>query len=90
MLTQEHTSMVDGKEITTKHPVMYVSSLFHGSQLNWAVMTKEAYVIYMTVKKSTFYITVHDITLRSDHLPLNKFLKQMTLEYYCQQLGYGN
>ena len=33
----------------------------------------------MTVKKSTFYITGHDITLRSDHLPLNKFLKQMTL-----------
>ena len=43
-------SMVDGKEITTKHPVMYVSGLFHGSQLNWAAMTKEAYVIYMTVK----------------------------------------
>ena len=33
----------------------------------------------MTVKKSTFYITGHQITLRSDHLPLNKFLRQMTL-----------
>ena len=33
----------------------------------------------MTIKKSTFYITGHDVTLRSDHLPLNKFLKQMTL-----------
>ena len=79
VLTQEHTTMVDGKEITAKHPVLYVSSLFHGSQLNWAAMTKEAYAIYMTVKKSTFYITGHDITLRSDHLPLNKFLKQMML-----------
>ena len=79
VLTQEHISMVDGKEITTKHPVTYVSGLFHGSQLNWAAMTKEAYAIYMTVKKSTFYITGHDVTLRSDHLPLNKFLKQMTL-----------
>ena len=29
-------------------------------------MTKEAYAIYMTVKKSTFYITGHDITLRSE------------------------
>ena len=48
-------------------------------QLNWAAVTKEAYAIYMTIKKSTFYITGHDITLRSDHLPLNKFLKQMTL-----------
>ena len=71
--------MVDGKEITTKHPVAYVSGLFCGSQLNWAAMTKEAYAIYMTVKKSTFYITGHDITLRSDHLPLNKFLKKMML-----------
>ena len=42
-------------------------------------MTKEAYAIYMTIKKSTFYITGHDVTLRSDHLPLNKFLKQLTL-----------
>ena len=71
--------MVDGMEITAKHLVTYVSGLFHGSQLNWAAMAKEAYAIYMTVKKSTFYITGHDITLRSDHLPLNKFLKQMML-----------
>ena len=42
-------------------------------------MTKEAYVIYMIVKKPTFYITGHDVTVRSDHLPLNKFIKQMTL-----------
>ena len=42
-------------------------------------MTREMYAIYMTVKKSTFYITGHDVTLRSDHLPLNRFLKQMTL-----------
>ena len=79
VLTQEHTSVVDGKEMTTKHPVVYISGLFCGSQLNWAAMTKEAYAIYMTVKKSTFYITGHEVTLRSDHLPLNKFLKQMTL-----------
>ena len=79
VLMQEHTSVLKGKETTTKHPVAYVSGLFRGSQLNWAAMTKEAYAIYMTVKKSTFYITGHDVTLRSDHLPLNKFLKQMTL-----------
>ena len=79
VLTQEHTSVVDGKETTTKHPVVYISGLFHGSQLNWAAMMKEVYAIYMTPKKSTFYITGCDVTLRSDHLPLNKFLKQMTL-----------
>ena len=42
-------------------------------------MTKEAYAIYMSVKKSTFYLTGHEITLRSDHLPLKKFLRKMTL-----------
>ena len=79
VLTQEHTSVVDGKEISTKHPVVYVSGLFHGSQLNWAAMTKEAYAIYIYLLKSLlFTLQVHDVTLRSDHLPLNKFLKQMT------------
>ena len=57
---QEHTSVLNGKETTTKHRVAYVSGLFHGSQLNWASMTKEVYAIYMTVKKSTFYITGHE------------------------------
>ena len=71
-LTQEHTSVIDGKEVTTNHPVSFVSGMFHGSQLNWAAMTKEAYAIYMTVKKSMFYLTGQEITLRSDHLPLKK------------------
>ena len=79
VLTQELTSIVDGKEVTTNHPVAYVSGMFRGSQLNWAAMTKEAYAIYMTVKKSTFYLTGADIMLRSDHLPLNKFLQKNTL-----------
>ena len=79
VLTQKHTSMVNGKEITMDHPVSYVSGLFCGSQLNWAALTKETYAIYMSVKKSTFYLTGHEITLRSDHLPLKKFLRKMTL-----------
>ena len=33
----------------------------------------------MSIKKSTFYLTRHEITLRSDHLPLKKFLRKMTL-----------
>ena len=79
VLTQEHTSDVDGKEVTTNHPVSFVSGMFQGSQLNWAAVVKEAYTIYMTVKKSTFYLTGQEITLRSDHLPLKKFLNHRTL-----------
>ena len=41
VLMQEHTSMLKGKETTTKHPVAYVSGLFHGSQLNWAAIVAE-------------------------------------------------
>ena len=33
----------------------------------------------MSVKKSTFYLTGHEITLRSNHLPLKKFLRKLTL-----------
>ena len=86
VLTQSHTSTVDGKEIMMDHPVSYVSGLFHGSQLNWATLTKEAYAIYMSIKKSTFYLTGHEITLRSDHLPLKKFLRKMTLNNTGKQL----
>ena len=78
VLTQSHMSTVDGKEITMDYPGSYVSHLFQGSQLNWAALTKEAYVIYMSIKKSTFYLTGHEITLRSDHLPLKKFLRKIT------------
>ena len=79
VLTQSHTSVVDRKTITMDHPISYVSGLFCGSQLNWAALTKEANTIYMSIKKSTFYFTGHEITLRSDHLPLKKFLRKMTL-----------
>ena len=61
ILTQKYTSVVNGKEITMDHPVSYVSDLFHGHQLNWTALTKEAYAIYMSVKKSTFYLTGHEI-----------------------------
>ena len=79
VLTQAHTSMVEGKTVTTDHPIAYVSGLFRGSQLNWAALTKEAYTIYMSVKKLAFYLTDADVLLKSDHLPLKKFLQKNTL-----------
>ena len=51
VLTQKHTTVIDGKSHTTDHPVTFVSGLFRGSQLNWAALTKEAFAIYMSVKK---------------------------------------
>ena len=74
VLTQSHTTVIDGKSTTTDHPVAFVSGLFRGSQLNWAALTKEAFAIYMSVKKLSFYLTDAQILLRSDHKPLEKFL----------------
>ena len=77
-----HTkSHINGGQKINHHgpPRIVCQWFFHGSQLNWAALTKEAYAIYMSVKKSTFYLTGHEITLRSDHLPLKKFLRKMTL-----------
>ena len=84
--TQMQVSMVgqeslhiDGKSVTTDHPVAFVSGLFRGSQINWAALTKEAFAIYMSVKKLSFYLDQAEILFRSDHLPLKKFLQKNTL-----------
>ena len=79
VLTQPHTMTIDGKSTTTDHLVAFVSGLFRGSQLNWAALTKEAFAIYMSVKKLSFYLTDAQILLRSDHKPLEKFLLKNTL-----------
>ena len=47
--------------------------------MNWACLTKEAYAIYMSIKKLACYFKDADITLRSDHLPLKKFLAKNIL-----------
>ena len=79
VLTQTHNTEIGGKIIAMDHPIAYVSGLFRGSQLNWAALTKEANAIYMSVKKLSFYLTDAPVLLKSDHLPLKKFLQKNTL-----------
>ena len=79
VLTQEKTHDMEGKEVKILHPITYMSGLFRGSQMNWACLTKEAYAIYMSIKKLAYYLEDANITLRSDHLPLRKFLAKNTL-----------
>ena len=76
VLTQEH---LDEKGKAKNHPICYVSGQFRGSQLNWAALTKEAYAIYMSVWRLSFYITDAEVTIRSDNLPLKKFLNKQTM-----------
>ena len=79
VLTQEYIHEMDGKTVKILHPISYQSGLFKGSRLNWACLTKEAYAIYMSIKKLDYYLVDANITLRSDHLPLMKFLNKNTL-----------
>ena len=72
VLTQRYVHEIEGKEKEIYHLVTYLSALFRGSQLNWATLTKEAYAIYMCIKKLDYYLAAAQTTLRSDHLPLKK------------------
>ena len=76
VLTQPYDEVKPVKSVNRQHS--YVSGLFRGSQLNWAALTKEAYAIYLSARKFSFYLTGADILIRSDHLPLRKFLSQST------------
>ena len=79
VLTQKHEHEKDGKVFKINHPITFSSGLFKGSQMNWAALTKEAFAIYSSIKKLSYYLEDAEIILRSDHLPLKKFLQKNTL-----------
>ena len=64
VLSQSHTSILDGKSKTIQYPITYVSRMCHGSHLNRDALTKEAYLIYMAVKKPVIYLEVAIIILQ--------------------------
>ena len=88
VLIQKHTADVNGKQITTDHPVAFVSGLFRGSQLKWAALTKEEFVIYMSVKKLLFYLTDAD-SVEKRPQTIGKVLTQEYTELKSKQLDDG-
>ena len=78
VLTQAYRHTMDGVEKEIHHPVTYVSGLFRGPQINWAALIKEAYAIYMAARKLHYYISNSDTTIRSDYMPLGRFLLKNT------------
>ena len=70
---------MNGKVFKINHPITFAISLFKESQLNWAALTKEAFAIYSSIKKLSYYLEDAEIILRSDHLPLKKILQKNTL-----------
>ena len=56
-------------------PVAYFSGNFDKTQVKWNITEKEAYAIYISVKKFAFYITGAKTTVFSDHKPLKNFFE---------------
>ena len=52
VLTQEYEYEKENKTYKVNHPITFQSSLFKGSQFDWATLTKEAFAIYASVKKT--------------------------------------
>ena len=46
--------------------------------MNWAALTKEAYAIYRSVLKLSYYVKGAPVVIRTDHLPLKKLLHKNT------------
>ena len=78
VLTQSYQYKEEDKVYYIHHPITYISGLFRGPQVNWAALTKEAYAIYMSVRKLDYYLKEAETTIRSDHLPLKSFLLKNT------------
>ena len=70
---------IDGKSVTTDHPVAFVSSCSEAASLTVLYSDERRIAVYMSVKKLSFYLDQAEITLRSDHLPLKRFLQKNTL-----------
>ena len=56
VFTQEYEHEKDNKTDKINHPITFASGLFKGSQLNWAALTKEAFAIYSSIKKLSYYL----------------------------------
>ena len=50
----QHKEEKGDKEIN--HLITYISRLFGEPQINWAILIKEAYPIYMSTKKLNYYL----------------------------------
>ena len=72
------------------HPITYVSGLFKGSQLNWAALTKEAYAIYMSIRKLTYYLKDADINFEKWPSATKKVSTKKHTKLKGQQLGSGD
>ena len=80
VLTQEYSHDIEGKTIKILQPISYQSGLFKGSQMNWVCLAKEAYAIYMSIKKLHYYLVNADIILAKRPPSLEEVFEQKHIE----------
>ena len=78
VLTQGYQHKDEKGVKAVQHPITYINGLFRGPQINWVALVKEAYAIYMSTRKLDYYLDEVVTTIRSDHLPLKRFLEHKT------------
>ena len=57
----------DAQGNTKEYPIRFMSHSFVGAQLNWSTIEKEAFAIFMTLKKFDFLLRDIHFLLRTDH-----------------------
>ena len=67
--TPKSNSLDDLKHITS------ISGKFSDTQCNYAALVREAFAIYMSLKRFSFYLQDAEFTILCDHKPLEEFLK---------------
>ena len=60
------------------YPITYHSGTFSPAQVNWSANTKEAYAIFKSITRMSFFVTDSEVIIRSDHKPLKKFIEGVT------------
>ena len=78
---------MNGKNIKPFLPVTNVSGIFIGSQKNWATLTEEAYAMYMTFMKFSYYLYDTKVTIKCNHAPLQKVLIAYTFNSKMNNQG---
>ena len=60
------------------YPITYHSGTFSPTQVNWSANTKEAYAIFRSITRMSFFVTDSEVIVHSDHKPLRKFIEGVT------------
>ena len=49
------------------YPITYHSGTFSPTQVNWSANTKEAYAIFRSITRMSFFVTDSEVIVHSDH-----------------------